>query len=300
MTELQINQRWNCGEKIIKNALQKEKSFKKKQYNCNIAIIYSNIKLLIEHGEEQEVITILKNHESDNISILNYDPSINNNDFTRFFSVKYCIINIIIRCKQYSLFLHILTYYPEIIINTSVAHDLILSNDVEFFNILKTFENIGFQCLNQFCYCYPYKGYSFMKPKLKKIHKKMLKNVYFEKLSNNLHFSNNCNKCLIDGIDVLYYTIIHNSNDIIEIVYNMMYDITRDNYVIWNNNTITPSQLYLKKHLISIPTFNILNSSKFFTKVSICDLKWAIQKHFLLFLKSYSILILSNVLKRKI
>ena len=75
-----------------------------------------------------------------------------------------------------------------------------------------------------------------------------------------------------------------------------MYDITRDNYVIWNNNTITPSQLYLKKHLISIPTFNILNSSKFFTKVSICDLKWAIQKHFLLFLKSYSILILSNVL----
>ena len=296
MTELQINNRWVYQEKTIKNVLKKENTFKKKQYHLLICNLYSEIKFLIEHGEEKEVISKLEGDDLHILNILSYDPSINNNDFSQFFSVKYRLINIIIRHKKYSLFSHIATYYSEIIINTSVAHDLILSNDIEFFKILKELGSIGCNCLNQFSYCYPYNGYSFSKKNIKKIHKKLLKHLYFtDNCTYDIYTSNKNNIHFIEGIDVLYYSILHNSNDIIEIVHYLMEHITRDNYEIWNNEPIIPSQLYLKRISISIKTFELLNSSKYFPSVSTNDLKWTIRKHYLMFLKSYEIFMSSNI-----
>ena len=73
-----------------------------------------------------------------------------------------------------------------------------------------------------------------------------------------------------------------------------MKNITNYDCVIWNNTLMTPTQLYLKKNIISRKTFELLNCSKYFSEVSNKDLNWAIRKNFLLFVKSYELYVFTN------
>ena len=74
-----------------------------------------------------------------------------------------------------------------------------------------------------------------------------------------------------------------------------MENVTQNNYEIWDNKPVIPAQLYLKRNSISISTFSLLNSSKYFPSVPTSDLKWTIRKNYLMFLKSYEIFMSSNI-----